>query len=267
MQLSSVRDGLGVLLPIRAKGSSHPFFCIHPAGGLSWCYMPLAQYAPADIPLYGLQAPSLDHQGEFPGSVREMAAIYVERIRSVQPAGPYHLLGMSFGGVPAHEIAVQLRAAGEDVAALVFLDAYPADSQRAGGPAPGDQPAGETSDESQEAMDPDAGLSKVVAWMRQEAGQVLGAISDDEYLHLAQIYRKNALIKRSHQHGRFDGDALLVVATESRTADTPTGQRWRPFVTGEITEVPIPCTHTDLARAEMLGRAWAAISDWLGLEA
>ena len=86
--------------------------------------MPLARYVPEDFRLYGLQARAFDGTSEFPGSVRDMAADYVEQIKTVQPAGPYRLLGHSFGGIVAHELAVQLREGGEDVAIIVG-DAYP----------------------------------------------------------------------------------------------------------------------------------------------
>ena len=44
--LSSMRAALGVLLTIRPQGSKPPLFGIHPAGGISWCYMPLVRYIP-----------------------------------------------------------------------------------------------------------------------------------------------------------------------------------------------------------------------------
>ena len=124
MSLSSVRDSLSVLLPIRTKGNGPILFCVHPAGGLSWAYMPLARYVPENLRLYALQARALDGTSEFPGSVRDMAADYVEQIKTVQPAGPYRLLGHSFGGIVAHEIAVQLRGGG-DAAALIVGDNFP----------------------------------------------------------------------------------------------------------------------------------------------
>jgi thioesterase domain-containing protein len=261
MHLSSVNDALGILLPIRTKGSKPPFFCIHPGGGLSWCYMPLARYVPEDIPLYALQAPGLDGTTEFPGSVREMAAIYIEQIRAVQPTGPYHLLGWSFGGIPAQEIAIQLQAAGEDVAALIFMDAYPLDRR------PEDQqriPGEEPDEPDQSASDPEAELAPLMEWFRREAGHVLGAISDDEYRHLARIYQQNTEIKRAHEPGRFDGNALLLVAREGKPVTVPTTDRWKPYISGKISEIPIQCTHIDMARPDVLANVWLAISIWLG---
>jgi hypothetical protein len=91
-------DVLDVLLPIKAAGPRPPLFCVHPGGGASWCYLPLARYVPPGTPVYGLQSPALDGAGQLPGSLSELAAICLARIRAVQPEGPYRLLGWSFGG-------------------------------------------------------------------------------------------------------------------------------------------------------------------------
>lgn len=44
MSLSSVRDALDVVLPIRVRGTRPPILCVHPGGGVSWCYLPLARH-------------------------------------------------------------------------------------------------------------------------------------------------------------------------------------------------------------------------------
>ena len=51
-----------------------------------------------------------------------MASDYLEQIRRIQPNGPYHLLGWSFGGYVAHSMAAQLEQQGEKVALLALLD-------------------------------------------------------------------------------------------------------------------------------------------------
>jgi thioesterase domain-containing protein len=53
-----------------------------------------------------------------------MARDYLSEIRQVQPHGPYLLGGFSGGGLAMFEAAHQLLAQGEEVAALVMLDAY-----------------------------------------------------------------------------------------------------------------------------------------------
>ena len=37
----SSQSDLGVLLSLRTAGDLNPFFCVHPVGGLSWCYSSL----------------------------------------------------------------------------------------------------------------------------------------------------------------------------------------------------------------------------------
>lgn len=54
-----------------------------------------------------------------------MAADYIEKIRTVQPKGPYRLLGWSLGGNVIQAMATQLQSQGEEVSLLVMLDAYP----------------------------------------------------------------------------------------------------------------------------------------------
>ena len=56
-------------------------------------------------------------------SVDALARDYVQIIRRHQPAGPYRLVGMSFGGIVAYEVARQLRTANQEVTFLGLLDA------------------------------------------------------------------------------------------------------------------------------------------------
>jgi amino acid adenylation domain-containing protein len=108
------------LLPIQPKGDRPPIFCIH--GDEANVFLP--KYLGEDQPFY-----AISHQGEdgrpiTPDSVEAMAAQYMEEIRVVQPDGPYLIMGYSFGGILAYEIAQQLRASGGDVAMLLLLDTY-----------------------------------------------------------------------------------------------------------------------------------------------
>lgn len=115
---------LGSLVPIRVTGSRPPLFCIH-ADGSVFIYRRFAEYLDPSIPIYGLQAHGLANPQDQPyGNVDEMAAHYLREIRSVQAHGPYHLCAFSVGGLIVFEMARQLRALGEDVAFLGFLDAY-----------------------------------------------------------------------------------------------------------------------------------------------
>jgi thioesterase domain-containing protein len=252
LDLPSIGDGLGVLLPIRTSGQLPPFFCVHPSIGMSWCYMPMARYVPEDYPLYGLQARGLDGAGELPGSIREMAADYIRQIRAVQASGPYHLVGWSFGGYVAHEIATQLQAAGEQVAALVILDAYP---MREGNRRPAPRPVATPGPQGDDAR-ADAMRERI----RQERGVVAAAVSESELPKFDRIIRNNAELTHKHEANVFDGDMLLVVAAE--TAPDNPAARWQPYVSGEVVEYSLPCAHSDVAQPGMLAKVWNSISTW-----
>jgi N-(5-amino-5-carboxypentanoyl)-L-cysteinyl-D-valine synthase len=57
-------------------------------------------------------------------SLEALAEYHVEHVKRLQPAGPYHLLGWSFGGVLALEIANQLARQGDAIHSLLFVDTY-----------------------------------------------------------------------------------------------------------------------------------------------
>src|SRR5207237_3343100 len=56
---------------------------------------------------------------------QQLAAVYVEAMQSVQPAGPYHLAGWSAGGTIACAMAQVLEQRGETVDYLGLFDAPP----------------------------------------------------------------------------------------------------------------------------------------------
>ncbi len=211
-------DPLATLVRLNAPNEPHgaPLFCVHPVSGLAWCYAGLADVL-RDRPLYGLQA-----TGEPASSLATLARRYVEQVRSVQPDGPYHLLGWSLGGNIAHEMAVQLREAGAEVATLALLDSLPPDAVP-NFPAP---PAGSPDDF--EGLDRDA-VRRVM-----ETGERLEAAA------------------RQHRPGVFDGDAVLFTA-----AGEPDGRHalpglWQRHVTGQIHEKSVPCLHSEMGNPARL---------------
>jgi hypothetical protein len=178
LEQPSWRENQGVLLPFRPQGDHAPFFCIHGGEGLGWSYARLAQYMPVGYPLYGVQARGFDGKSELPGSLSEMAADYIAQIRIVQPDGPYHLLGWSFGGLVAQEMAVQLQAVDQQVAALVVLDAYPAVTAEGDG-----SPAEEEL------------LAASVRAMLREA-RIEDMVSEEEFEAILRIARNNVRVQQ-----------------------------------------------------------------------
>ncbi|MER5965975.1 amino acid adenylation domain-containing protein [Streptomyces sp. NPDC002057] len=278
---SALDGGTGVLLPLREEGSRPPLFCVHPAAGIAWSYAGLTGPLGADQPLYGLQARGLDGSRVLPGSIAEMAADYVTQIRTVQPAGPYHLLGWSFGGIVAHEMAVQLQRAGEEVGLLAVLDAIPAAAGEDGDGAGAGEGAGadggshrESRAGSGEAADgaplrfgPDHVMRTVLQffgydptlWADEEmtyprfleiarAYPGLLATFDEAMIEtLCRVYTNNAVLSHDHTPSRYTGDLLVFTALE--TSADAAARQWQPYVDGGKPDVrPVDCPHAEMGR-------------------
>ncbi|MCA9152323.1 MAG: amino acid adenylation domain-containing protein, partial [Planctomycetales bacterium] len=99
---------------IQSGAARRPLFCIHVLGrGLKF-FRPLVAHLDPSLPVYGLSTQFL--VGDVPEHrVEPLADFYVREIRSIQPEGPYSLVGLSFGGLVALEVARRLEAGGQEV--------------------------------------------------------------------------------------------------------------------------------------------------------
>jgi non-ribosomal peptide synthetase component F/thioesterase domain-containing protein len=110
------------VVPIQPGGPRPPFFCVHAAGGNVLLYRALSRHLGDSQPFYGLQFPGLDGEQPLLTRIEDMATLYVEEIRTLQPHGPYYLGGYCLGGTIALEMAQQLTRSGEEVALLALFD-------------------------------------------------------------------------------------------------------------------------------------------------
>uniref|UniRef100_UPI000A4277B1 non-ribosomal peptide synthetase n=1 Tax=Nocardia amamiensis TaxID=404578 RepID=UPI000A4277B1 len=258
-----------MLLPLRPGGSAAPLFCVHPVSGISWSYAGLAAYLDPDRPLYGLQTPVLaTADAAMPDSIEGWAARYLEQIRSVQPEGPYHLLGWSFGGVIAHEMAVQLQREGETVALLAVMDSYMADP-----------PGTPVSDAGQ------VPVAELIGGLLGEAAGDLGNVAEVDWTALPQMFTElpepfasfgadrvtrildaavhSVALRTAYQPPVYQGDVVYFTAA----LDDPTGcvgaSIWSEIVDGTVYNHAVSTTHwrmtvaSGLAQiADVLTKAW-----------
>ncbi|MFG3319034.1 amino acid adenylation domain-containing protein [Streptomyces sp. NPDC048171] len=261
------REPMERLLPLRATGTARPVFCVHPGSGMSWCYSGLVRHLPAGIPVYGIQAAGLDGDGPLPATLEEMAAEYADLVQEAQPEGPYRLLGWSLGGNVAFAMAAELRARGEEVELLAFLDAYP---RQAGSGA--QTPLAEvfahnlrdagfavTEEELTGGRFPSARYRAFL----NASGDPMGRLDEDELGAVLQVFMNNAGLMRGHRPGTYDGD-VLVLAAERADADKLArrgAESWRPHVTGRIERVGVDADHLGLVQSDtalaVIGRALA----------
>jgi len=249
------------LVALQPRGARPPLFCIHPGSGNVLCFYHLARRFGPDRPVYGLQDPALYGEWGFDTPIERMAARYVHEIRSVQPEGPYHLCGWSYGGQIAFEMARQLSAAGCAVGLLAILDTGAPEGVR------------DFNRRSDEAV-----LLSIVV---QEWGLKMSA---DEIRQLAPAVRLETLAQRLREEQRlafadplwlgdrierfqarlrtleayrpsaYDGPILLLRAAETGIDDDVAAEYpddptigWQAFSTEGVTVHVVPGSHATMA--------------------
>ena len=110
------------LVMIKSGGLKQPLFLIHDGDGETILYLNLARHLDSDRSVYGLQPYGQESFPILHTRISDMAAYYVEKMRTIQPKGPYLVGGLCAGGVLAFEIACQLQAQGEEIAIVALLD-------------------------------------------------------------------------------------------------------------------------------------------------
>ena len=114
----------GVVIPLQLRGDGPPLFCLAGINGHVFSFRTLAERLAGVRPVYGLQVEGLAGNRAAFRKIEDIAAFLIGHVRRVQPRGPYAMIGYSFGGTVAYEMAQQLRAAGEEIAVLGMLDTF-----------------------------------------------------------------------------------------------------------------------------------------------
>ncbi|MCA1174552.1 Dimodular nonribosomal peptide synthase [Bacillus subtilis] len=258
LEMGSSQSALDVLLPLRTSGDKPPLFCVHPAGGLSWCYAGLMTNIGTDYPIYGLQARGIGQREELPKTLDDMAADYIKQIRTVQPKGPYHLLGWSLGGNVVQAMATQLQNQGEEVSLLVMLDAYPNHFL----------PIKEAPDDEEALIallalggyDPDSlgdkplDFEAAIEILRRD-GSALASLDETVILNLKNTYVNSVGILGSYKPKTFHGNVLFFRSTIiPEWFDPIEPDSWKPYISGQIEQIDIDCRHKDLCQPEPLAQ-------------
>lgn len=121
-QEDSAADRWRSLVPIQPHGSELPLFFIHGGFGDVLGIGELVKHLGPQQPLYALRGVGLDGQQLPLPTIEAMAAHYIAEIQTVQPHGPYQLVGQCSGGIVVYEMAQQLTQQGEEVALAALLD-------------------------------------------------------------------------------------------------------------------------------------------------
>ncbi|MCC7126541.1 MAG: alpha/beta fold hydrolase, partial [Acidobacteria bacterium] len=257
----AAQSDMPVVIVLRAGPVDRPALtCVHPAGGMSWCYGTLARSLHDPRTVYGMQARGLRHDQPLPASLDALARDYVDELRARQPQGPYHLLGWSIGGIIAQAMAAAIETQGGEVGLLAMLDSYPSDRWR--GLADPDEHAalravllmaGERPEDAPAPLTRDAVIARLRA-----GHHPLGAMSDAEVTGVLRVVEHNNRLVRRHEHQPCRAPLLHVRADLEHADDGVNAEEWRPYVG------TIDARHVDARHAHMTGPVVSPIvAAWL----
>lgn len=251
---------LEMLLPLRMEGKEQPVFCFHPILGVSLSFSSLLPFLP-EKPVYALQDAGLMLGSHPPQSMQDLAAVYLEQIRSVQPEGPYTLVGWSMGGLVAHAVTAALHAQGELDVTLAVLDSYPLLQIS-------EAEVGRLTDEDLivQAI-PMLGLDfsgnipktledladRVVEEMLQGGLEIPAEFGDIDLLsaQLRSVVRQNLHLMRTWTPQRIKADMLFFQATQRGVGDLQDDPAiWLPYLDGCLEVQEVHCTHTAMLDPE-----------------
>ena len=211
-----------LLVELKAgKFDEPPLFLIHPVGGSVYIYRDLANSLNTEQTVYGIQARGWDGKEKPLETINEMATLYTEIIRQVQPQGPYRIGGASLGGVIAFEMAQQLLSAEQKIDLLFMIDT----------PGTGHMPKDVfktdldillyllniSSDsvefvENVKSLKGDEQLQFFINEQNKTGRQLFPNI--DELRHFLKLFKVNADALRQYQSKAYNGDILFFVAKE-----------------------------------------------------
>ncbi len=97
---------------------------VHTGNTGSDAYYRLADRIGEKISFAVIEPYNLYHADDVRHGIKAIATNYIRILKTYQPEGPYILGGWCYGGIVAHEMACQLRQAGEEVQQLIMLDSH-----------------------------------------------------------------------------------------------------------------------------------------------
>jgi thioesterase domain-containing protein len=237
------------LVPIQPVGTRLPLYIVHGAGGNVVNFYGLTTRIGPDQPVYGVQAQALEANQRALLHIEDMADHYLKEIRRIQPKGPYHFLGYSFGGIVVLEMAHQLRNAGETVGLLGMLDTRARDYLPE---MSNDGAAGTSGKQSRlaEFLRRNKGHGSSKAWaefflkdLKERRIRYMTTIAAKSFRTLPAFLKNtheiNAVAARNYRPKPLLGKLTLFRASKQTNANIPSDNGWSPiFERIEIHEIP-----------------------------
>lgn len=234
------KAGFGHILPIR-QGQGLPLICINPGSGFSWQYTGFPKYLEGNYPIIGLQSPRPNGAVAVSANMEEAIAHYYDALKRVQPVGPYHFLGYSFGGTVAIALAARLESENEQVAFVGLLDTYPPEGQEWKRP---------TEDEAKEEVEREK-RQFLAAAENDISDEVSLAEQNKMFADIIANYDDTVRLLSDASTQLYHGKVHLFVAEKTLPDGWDVEKSWAPFVS-DLVQFRLPFSHDNILSPDSL---------------
>jgi thioesterase domain-containing protein len=197
-------------------------------------------------------------------TLAETVQRYADEVARLAPEGPIRLIGWSFGGAVAHQVAAELAARGHRIGLLAMLDTHLPDGPRRldrwdgssaieglltelGYPVPAEHTGAMT-------------LADAVAVVRAHGG-TMSVLDDDGIARVVETYLASDHMVEHAELVAVASDVVFVEATvPERGFAGAAAERWRSRVDGDLEVVRVGCAHSELLDPHAIGRWFPAIA-------
>ncbi|MGN6446078.1 AMP-binding protein [Amnibacterium sp.] len=255
---------------LRTGSGERRLFCFAGAGALALQFLPLARHLDGwDVVAF--QAHGLERRAVPDWSIAAHARRALRTIREQQPHGPYRLVGHSFGGMVALEVAHRLRAEGEEVALLGMIDTYlPAHAMDELGMTEqfgrlADRPSTTVLGRAMSKMLSDVGeqslqrTTPLRATVRLLRARTAGIIRYSGQQQFDTFFYQSVLAARGYQAQPYDGRAMVVAGLGNPNDEA----EWGELLTGDVRFVTVDGEHSAMMREPHVGAVAAALLEQL----
>jgi thioesterase domain-containing protein/acyl carrier protein len=228
---------------VQFKGGTNykPLFCMPGVYATAFEFRTLATKLRTRRPILAIQLSDLLTGPSALESIEDMAKAIVERLREADPIGPYAIMGYSFGGNLAVEVARQLTARDQKVELVVILDSSVPPMLRKG-----------LSKKivrllqiivSQTLQDSYAYISS-----RIQHRLFLALPKSDTERRMVEAYEHCMRAFHAHRPKPFSGRIVLVQAKDfgNRKEDPSGTNGWSSLCKGGVDVIRMDCRHLDL---------------------
>jgi len=248
------------IVKITAGTTDRPFFFLSGLGS-AFEFRGLAAKMHTRRPILGIETHNLEVEPSVLESIEGTAGAIVGRMREVQPVGPYAILGYSFGGNLAVEVARQLIANGQTVELAAIIDSY----------VPGSSPSGLGKATKHLRIMARLNPHGIYAYISSHIKRRLFSLFQNS--RKSEIERRIAKVSKhglrayhAHRPEVFSGRIVLVRANglDPSDWDEPSGTRgWSSICKGGVDVIPMGCRHEDFLKEPHLTDLARHVNDML----